>query len=618
MDEQRSTLQNREQLRTLLQGPAAWLLRLISTYEQGKHSIQWLLTPDAPMAVEKIETAFFNSELSETLAGLSALPLSDEDKQEQQEQSQHFVVVGRGPKTPSVLATDELRALQSWICLDLRQPDQLWLALDSDYPPFLWIPLGNTVKQMHEVLALYFPGPQSSVPETQLTGCVRWLFQQKATTDATLKSFEDRAVFHSLINASYFWGSAYATDPYMRPGTAETLAKGVPYVSLLMHEYMQQSSERIPSSSHRSSHTQAVITFEEHYDFWVIQIRYRPMPLAQQQPLLAAQERYGWPFPPDAPVDIIPECWELYPSDSAHIGPLTQEEWQALDPFARAYLLLIMGVLGGPGMLKKLPFVLNDPALSVRWMALLVARWHGLHDYLRQMSAHEHDPALQQALATALTVSGTHVPLPIRPGPSSARKTTRIRLNLKQVYRFHLMAVAWMEGWLWLNPGGPEDYDEQGIRTILWGLPGQDTQIAYAIYGGALKNGNDRHLLILDGEQVGSLAVRLRELLPIYTFAEIASMIEQAEQREEMIDALELLNMEFPQYASQPHLDLLARLLVHPDTVIRQGAIRAMKPVFWPEFIGLLKPVLANDPDPTVRIAATQMITSIEEYHAQS
>jgi hypothetical protein len=588
-----------------------WLFTLFNSAINRQYSIEWLIDTQTQEFTGGQATDVFNF-------ANSHLPLVDEHKSFLDQECAHYRIVGiaslvhaRGSMALLITTQPTYKWLLSgYLCLDLRRLDQLWLALSSSTPVTLWVPVGQTPESLALALDTYALGKR--IPsEEELPNSCRFYMASKEDFDGEIRDFENRVVVNEFCD-NLMWGSAHERDPYNPAESFEFESLPVLTRAAVFRETLRQASTRLPSTSFRSVYSRSIITITEHYDFWLVRVLYRPTPDSQrpsmEEVIEKANERYHLGYPADIPVDVIMALLGLPLIRGRRIGPgPTQEAWPALRPFARVYLLYIMGLLDEPALHPQFPFLTRDPNILVRWMAMLVARWHGLTGHLQSMYEAEQNPDLRECLHIALQDLSTKSVSEntARPAPMAGQPRSRVGMALKPIYRFHMMAVAWIEHWDWLTTQLPPDEER---RVFIWGLPERDTQILY----GSENREDDLGFLIIDGETPEMVAVRLRRLLPIYTFEEIAQQFHQATTPHELAAALHVLRNDMTRAASQPHMELVREALAHPDPEIRRYAILMMQPALWPEFLDLLRPIEANDGDEDVRQAATHLREAIE------
>jgi hypothetical protein len=276
------------------------------------------------------------------------------------------------------------------LLLDDTAPSPIYLALAAEQPPGLWIPIGRHADEATQALVPYRPLDDKTPAPLALPRTVRGFIGHSETLGYGLADLEQRLARHPALAAGS-WGSAYATDPWPRPLSADLPAATR---ALLAQRYAAQSPVRPRSLTFVTRWSRSLVALEDHGGALVLALTYAPTAGVR-----AAGSR---PLPTDLPSDAR---WAVQELPFADAAMLDEWLWAAGSPPPplpdRVTLLLGLAAVWHADLrlhtlLRRISRQSADWAL--RAAAIAVAQRQGYLLLLHELCAGETDPELRAEL----------------------------------------------------------------------------------------------------------------------------------------------------------------------------------------------------------------------------
>jgi hypothetical protein len=124
--------------------------------------------------------------------------------------------------------------------------------------------------------------------------------------------------------------------------------------------------------------------------------------------------------------------------------------------------------------------------------------------------------------------------------------------------------------------------------------------------------------IAITGEHRDELAQQLRKVLPIYTDEEIHREPISAVSIHDHMKAIYHLALIAPDECDEGILKLFEKYLRDPERKIRVAAVISISYIGWLEFLHLLQPIAANEPDEVLRQDAATLIQNLQKSPPRS
>lgn len=112
------------------------------------------------------------------------------------------------------------------------------------------------------------------------------------------------------------------------------------------------------------------------------------------------------------------------------------------------------------------------------------------------------------------------------------------------------------------------------------------------------------------GSQLRELLFEIDGRIPAYEPEELIEMLVEADEHDEIVDALFRIAVGFPNFDVRV-FHIFENYLIHPSHLMRKATIQAIAYRLWPESIELLKKVVQEDFDESVRQFAQSIINQV-------
>jgi hypothetical protein len=113
------------------------------------------------------------------------------------------------------------------------------------------------------------------------------------------------------------------------------------------------------------------------------------------------------------------------------------------------------------------------------------------------------------------------------------------------------------------------------------------------------------------GPQLSEILFELDGRLPTYEPNELIEMLTEADNNNDLVDALFRISVGFPKFDIKV-FQIFEKYIAHPSPLIREATVQAIAYRLWPEGEELIKKVYNNDVDKNVREFAKSILDKIK------
>jgi tetratricopeptide (TPR) repeat protein len=213
-----------------------------------------------------------------------------------------FVAVAQSFTRPTRMAYAGA-TVATWLAHPER-PGKLYLCLNPRIPAFLWPEVDASVEAIARTIAPYREELAVDEPRVSDLPCRLRLFIGASAVPSPYSGELEEMDFHTFARVavsspfleSYGWGGEHTEDPH-----AYFVDRGGLDGMLALRRTSGQDPERPLVESYRTQHSRSIFSLELHRAGWVVDVRYRPSPHAEQT--RASNARFGTRFPDDLPLD---------------------------------------------------------------------------------------------------------------------------------------------------------------------------------------------------------------------------------------------------------------------------------------------------------------------------